>query len=158
MKQTCGEVAHFQQTDIKFQKNDSIIFHTLNIRLTQDLNFYLRNTKVERVKFVRFLGIVINENLSCKPHMELLQNKSRMYTGIVRKFQSYLNKKVLMMLFNSIIISHLSYCNLIWCNGNKTMLINLQRTVNKFVRLIFNLNRPDSAQTVMQHNSILSIN
>ena len=63
-----------------------------------------------------------------------------------------------MMLFNSMITNYLSYCNLIWCNGNKSMLINLQRAVNTFVRLLFNLNRSDNVQTVVQHSSILSIN
>ena len=148
---------HFQQTDNKCPKNNSIIFHTPNTRLTQNLNFYLKNTKIERVKSVRFLGIVINKNLSLKPHMKLLQNEIRICTEIVKKIKSYLNMKVLAMLFNSMIISHLSFCNLIWCNGNKTALNNLQRTVNKFVRLIFYLNRSDSVQTVMQHNIILSI-
>ena len=54
--------------------------------------------------------------------------------------------------------SHLQYCILTWCNGNKTLLQTLQRAANKFIRLIFKLNYRESVKNTMQRNHILTIN
>ena len=53
--------------------------------------------------------------------------------------------------------SHLQYCILTWCNGNKTVVKKLQSSVNKFIRLIFKLNYRDSVKTLMQQYSLLTI-
>ena len=53
--------------------------------------------------------------------------------------------------------SHLQYCIMTWCSGNKTMVKKLQSSVNKFIRLIFKLNYRDSVKTLMQQYSLLTI-
>ena len=40
--------------------------------------------------------------------------------------------------------SHLQYCIMTWCNGNKTMVKKLQSSVKKFIRLTFKLNYRDN--------------
>jgi len=61
------------------------------------------------------------------------------------------------MLYYSTIQSHLSYCICTWCNGNKTAKINLQRIVNKFIRMIYNLNSRVSVKEIMKKNGLLTI-
>ena len=70
---------------------------------------------------------------------------------------SLLNKKALMMLYNSLIKRYLTYCISSWCFGNTTMIHKLQCSVNKFIRLIFNLNYRTSITYTMKENEILSI-
>ena len=53
--------------------------------------------------------------------------------------------------------SHISYCVTTWCFGNKTIILNLQRTANKFIRLINGLNFGDSVKQVMVQSHLLSV-
>jgi len=141
---------------LNIEKTNFILFHTPNTRLPRTINLYLRNNKIKIVESVRFLGIVLNERLSWKPHMDLMLTKLRVCTSIVRKIQSYLMKDI-DVTFHSMIESHLRYCNLIWCNGNKTMILKLQRTVNKFICLIFKFKPRDSVKQIMRQNNVMTI-
>ena len=53
--------------------------------------------------------------------------------------------------------SHFSYCICTWCNGNKTALLSLQRTADKFIRMIYNINHRAPANDVMISNEHLTI-
>ena len=73
-------------------------------------NLYLRGKALTRVESLRFLGIIVHEHLSWKPHMELLLQKIRINSAVVRRIQHYLNQKILLLLYNSVVKSHLQYC------------------------------------------------
>jgi len=98
------------------------------------------------VSTVRFLGVNVQEHLSWKPHME--------YLLVVKKVSPFLNSKALTMLYYFMIQSHLSYCICTWYNGNNTAKINLQRTANKFIRMIYNLNSGTSVKEIMKENGL----
>ena len=53
--------------------------------------------------------------------------------------------------------SHLSYCICTWCNGNKTALLSLRRTANKFIRMIYNKNYCAPVNDVMKSKEHLTI-
>ena len=89
--------------------------------------------------------------------MEALLSKIRITCSIVHKIRNHLSQRILLLLYNSMIKSHLQYCIMTWCNGNKTTVKKLQSSVNKFIRLIFKLNYRDSAKTLMQQYSLLTI-
>ena len=90
--------------------------------------------------------------------MEALLKKIRITCSVVNKVRNHLSQRILLLLYNSMIKSHLQYCVMTWCDGNKTMIKHLQAAVNKFIRIIFGLNARDSVKDVMQKHSIFSIN
>ena len=53
--------------------------------------------------------------------------------------------------------SHLSYCICTWCNGNKTALLRLQRSANKCIKRIYNINHRAPVDDVMKSNEHLTI-
>ena len=53
--------------------------------------------------------------------------------------------------------SHLSHCVCTWCNGNKTALLSLQRTANKFVKVIYYLNYRAPVSDAIKSNEHLTI-
>ena len=61
------------------------------------------------------------------------------------------------MLYHSTFYCHISYCVTTWCFGNKTVILNLQRSANKFIRLINGLNFRDSVKQVMVQSHLLSV-
>ena len=90
--------------------------------------------------------------------MEALLKKIRITCSVANKIRNHLSQRILLLLYNSTIKSHLQYCIMTWCNGNKRMIKHLQTAVNKIIRLIFGLNGSYSVKDVMQKHSIFSIN
>ena len=143
---------------LNVNKTNFIVFHTPNSQASSDnLSLYIRNKTIKRVNSTKFLGVTIHEHLSGKMHMECILKQIRINFGRVRKVSLLLNKKALMMLSNSLIKCYLTYCISSWYFGNTTMIHKLQCSVNKFIRLIFNLNYRTSVNYTMKENEILSI-
>ena len=72
--------------------------------------------------------------------MDTVLKRLRISLSVVRKISSYLNRSALTMLHRSMFNCHISYSVTTWCFGNKTVILNLQRSANKFIRLINGLN------------------
>ena len=53
--------------------------------------------------------------------------------------------------------SHHFYSICTWCNRNKTALLSLQRTANKFIRMIYNINYRAPVNDLMKSNKHLTI-
>ena len=54
-------------------------------------------------------------------------------------------------------MSNIRFCKTNWCFENKTIINQPQCICNKFIRMIFNLSRFQSTQSVMAKNSLLTI-
>ena len=74
------------------------------------INLVIRNKPAKRVSSIRVLATVINENLSWKDHMLSLKNKLRATLGVVIRVKPFLNKKVLLVIYHSLMLSHTRYC------------------------------------------------
>ena len=92
------------------------------------------NAKIERVKDFNFLGLLINENLSWKPHVDRISNKISKYIGVLNRLKRYLPIHILRMLYFSLIQSNLNYSLLAW-GFNCSRLKILQK---KAIRVICN--------------------
>ena len=90
--------------------------------------------------------------------MEALLKKIRITCSVVNKIRKHPSRRILLLLYNSMIKSHLQYCIMTWCNGNKTKIKHLNTAVNKFIKILFGLNARDSVKDVMQKHTIFSIN
>ena len=64
---------------------------------------------------------------------------------------------IYLSLYHSLLLSHVRYCISNWCFGNKIRIQQLQRTCNKFIRLVFGLKRRESVKKVMKQNGLLTI-
>ena len=133
------------------------MFRTLNSKLPCQHALQLKNREIKRVVSVKFLGVIVHKHLSGKLRVEALLSKIRITGSIVHKIRNHLSQRILLLLYDFTIKSHLQYCIMTWCNGNKTIIKKLQSSVNKFIRLIFKLNYKDSVKTLMQQYSLLTI-
>ena len=59
--------------------------------------------------------------------------------GNIKKISKHFDKKTLLVLYNSLIISHIRYCITTWHIGNKNTASKIQQIANKFVQLTFGL-------------------
>ena len=83
--------------------------------------------------------------------------KIRVNYSIVKKIKQYLHEESLLILYHSLFRSHIDNCIEIWCHGNKVMVDKLQRSMNKFVRMMFGLSKRDGVSEILKSHNVMSI-
>lgn len=140
-------------------KTKAIVFKTPQRRIPASQETLLLNENpIEIVKNTKFLGVILDENLSWKSHMEQLKtklNRNFILCSKIRRFcttQSYLN------LYNNLISSNIDYCISSWCFDNSTLVTSLQRICDKFLQMTFRTKFKPSIDHFKRKHGILNIN
>ena len=89
--------------------------------------------------------------------MEYLLKKTRSSIYYIKKIKPFLDRKTLLLLYHTLVKSHILYCITSWCFGNETTINKLQYTVNKLMRSIFNVGKRQTVSYVMKDNNLLTI-
>ena len=63
----------------------------------------INDTFIEREKYLKFLGVIIDENLSWRKHISILESKLSRAIGILYKARSYINENSRKLLYFSLI-------------------------------------------------------
>ena len=69
---------------------------------------------------VRYLGVLIDENLSFRHHIASVETKLSRNLGILRKLSHHFPKKILILIYNAVIKPHIQYCSTVWQSNFKT--------------------------------------
>ena len=117
---------------LNISKTKFMIFHHPNKLIPQNLQIKINETFIERVSEFCFLGLVLNENLNWKTHVDKISNKISKYTGILNRLKHFLPKNILRTLYCSLIQSQLNYCILIWGFDCK----RIEKVQKKSIRVI----------------------
>ena len=120
---------------LNVKKTKFMIFTKKRIDLT-NFTIIMNDLPLERVTSERFLGVILDQNLSWNAHITKLASKISMNSGIIFKLKGIVPQKVLMMLYNSFIQSHLNYCSSIWGLGSHSSISRLFRAQKKAVRAV----------------------
>lgn len=91
---------------------------------------------VERVQQNVFLGVVIDDKLSWKPHINYLRKKVAKCVGVMQRASHALNQNALLKLYNSFVMSYLTYCIEIWGNSYRSNLLPLVTLQKKAIRIV----------------------
>ena len=98
---------------------------TLNVAKTKCMIFRKRRRitpveltidgqEIDVVSQYRFLGIMLDETLSWKPHVDLVINKLSKINGILYRLKYVYPKNVLLTIYNSLFVPHINYGSLVW--------------------------------------------
>ena len=143
---------------LSINKTNYIIFQTPRCKQsTKQLNIILNNYALQRVCDTKFLDVVIHEHLSWKPYMEYLLKNISSSIYCIKEIKSFLDRKTLLLLYYTLVKSHILYCINSWCFGNELMINKLQCAVNKLMRSIFNAGKRQTVSYVMKDNNLLII-
>ena len=99
-----------------------------------DLNISVNSKPLTRVTKVKFLGVIVDEKLSWKPHIGYISRKISKSLGIMYKIRKYVNTKSLRDLYFTLVYPYLLYCNIVWGTAYKTHLTTLTVLQNKIIR------------------------
>ena len=60
---------------LNIKKTNYIIFKSKHKLINFKLNITIDNIEIEQVSFTKFLGVIINENLTWENHLKVVKNK-----------------------------------------------------------------------------------
>ena len=102
-----------------------IFSRSRNLELLSTLK--IANLPIERLTESKFLGVIVDENLTWSRHIKAIQTKMARYIGLMYKLKSQLPLKVRIQIFHSFVQSHINYCSLVWGFSAKTNIDSLFR-------------------------------
>ena len=79
-----------------------------------DFDIFVSSEKLKRVKNQKFLGIIFDDKLMWKDHINLIISKLNSCLGVTRRARPYLNRKSLFAIYHSLMQSHVNYCLTTW--------------------------------------------
>ena len=122
---------------LNLSKTNYIIFRTRKRRVPTNLpEILIDDAIINKVDNVKFLGVTINEYLDWSTHISVISKSVARSVGILSKLKFILPSNILKLIYNSLILPHLSYCNHIWGNTFKSHLKKLHILQKKSVRII----------------------
>ena len=104
--------------------------HMTSVKVRKDLNVSLNNTTPERVRFTKFLGVLIDECLTWKQHIDCVSKTISRNIGVMNKLKYSIPGRILHTLYCTLITPYLNYGILIWgstCKSYLDKLIKLQK-------------------------------
>ena len=119
---------------VNVTKSNFIFFRSQKAKSTPTCsNLMLNGKTLLQVNSAKFLGIYIDEHLNWKKHTTELQMKISKNCGILSKLKHHLSAKLLLLLYNSLILPYLNYCVCIWA---ETSLVNIKPIIKLQKRCI----------------------
>lgn len=100
---------------INLNKTKYIIFG--NKTINKPCQLKIADIEIERVCATKFLGVVIDNKLNWKSHINILKSKISKIVAILYKIKPCVNQNALYILYNSLILPYLNYCVEIWGNN-----------------------------------------
>ena len=114
----------------------------------------LANIPIERVQNFDFLGLTISDTLSWLPHISKISNKISKAIGILKRMKHILPTEVLLLIYNSLITSHISYCVLAWgFSGSR-----INKLQKKAIRIVHHSKYNAHTEPLFKRSNILKCN
>ena len=121
---------------INVAKTNVIIFNKCQTQ-SNTLQIFINNLLVNQVNSIKFLGVEINSDLNWKDHIKTITSKIARSLGIIGRIRHKLTSKAAMLLYDTLILSHITYCSIIWGSTYKTSLAKMYNIQKKALKLCY---------------------
>lgn len=101
-------------------------------------------TKVTQTKY---LGVVIDDKLTWHQHVSVLKGRVRKVMAVFKKLRHAADFKVLIMVYQALTESLLTYCNTVWGGTDATALLTLERAQRSVLKVM--LSKPIRYRTYL---------
>ena len=146
---------HSNRLSLNIKKTHIMVFgkggnnHSIDIKI--------EGIQLDIVKETKFLGIILDNGLTWKPHSLYIAKKTAKSTGILSRARQFLNKTTLRQLYFSFLFPYISYCQIIWGNAASSTLWPIFKSQKRAIRIIQNLRGRDSTKKSFKALGILRL-
>ena len=99
-------------------------------------NITINGEQIEQVPEQKFLGVYIDQRLNWKYHINHKNNQLSRNIGVISRLKNFLPCKTLQIIYNSIIMPHLSYGVIAWGNTCKREIKRMSSLQKRAIRII----------------------
>ena len=121
------------------------------------IDIRINDIPIEEKQVTKYLGVLIDNKLSWKQHIEHIKIKIAKGIGVISKVRNYTSKKCLLNLFYAFVQSHIEYNILNWTCTRTSFLVPIELQLKKAVRVISFKNRLDHTTPLFISNKILPL-
>ncbi len=143
---------------LNINKTNYMVFkNRYSNRNYNDLDIYIDGVKLSRVSCTKFLGVIVDDSLTWTNHTSNVVNIMSKYCGILYRLKDVLPSETLLSLYNTLVLPHLTYCNIIWGDPNNTNLHLIYFKQKKIVRICTNSQWLTHSSPLFKKLNILTI-
>jgi hypothetical protein len=151
--QQVSEWLKLNKLSLNVKKTKAMIFHTIQRNITLP-ELYIDGTKIDFVTTFNYLGLMVDQNLSWKNHVDAVAKKISKTLGIMTKLKHILPSHALLNIYNALVLSHLNYGLIVW-GGKSSRLLKLQK---RAVRIICKSSYNSHTDGLFRKLNLLKIN
>lgn len=85
----------------------------------------INGESIKRVEYTKFLGIILDSNMTWSEHIKHIKSKISKGIGILCRARKVFNESTLKILYQSLIYPYLSYCIEVWGAANNVYISSL---------------------------------
>ena len=99
---------------LNVNKTDIAIFRSPRKQITKKMNFPLSGQKIRQKTCTKYLGVLLDEHVLFKDHINTLKQKLNRASGILAKLRHDLSFDILKTVYYSLFDTHLHYASQVW--------------------------------------------
>ena len=115
------------------------------------------NIDIKRENSVKSLGVTIDENLTWKNHIEVVENKISKNIGVLYRASHLPDFKNLLKIYLFVIHIYISYANIAWASTFKTKLQGIPKKQKHAARITFHANIFDHSRPLLKEMKVLNV-
>ena len=122
-----------------------------------DLVIPVNSTCLKRAQTVKYLGVLVDENLRFKSHIGKVSGIVSRNLGIISRARYLLGRKQLLLLYNALILPYLTYCLVIWGSNYQSTLQPVILLQKRAIRLIAGAGRISHTSPLFRELKVLKV-
>ncbi len=131
-----------------------------NLQQLQNLDIpsvHMGNNLISNVESCKNLGVIFDESLSWKSHINSLISKSYYKLKGLYQFKNFLSVPTKLKLCDSLILSNFNYCDILFGNINVSFQNKIQKMQNSCLRFCFSLKKHDHITSYLKLSNWLNM-
>ena len=109
------------------------------------------------MKETKYLGMIMDEHLTFKNHMDTVKLKLNRANGLLAKLRHYVNPALLRTIYYAIFEPHLRYGCQLWGQAQTQVLQNIEKIQNKALRILNFKNPWDPIEQIYKESKIFKL-
>ena len=102
-----------------------------------DINITIDGVPLTQVHEIKFLGVVLTDDLKWRKHADMVVNKISKIVGILYRINHILDLDKLKLLYHTLLEPHMTYCCSVWSSphrtGNLDRILKLQKAAVRII-------------------------
>lgn len=125
--------------------------------LELDLSILFNGTKIDFVSQIKYLGVILDPQLSFCHYLDFIDRKLGKKIGFFRRISCNLTVWARHIVFNTMVLPHFKYCSSVLLSCTKEQVNRLQLQQNKVMRILLNCGKYTPIHTMLECLGWLSV-